>query len=336
VAVSVVRRDSITDFKALVRTEQKDENLDIHRTTTPTLRRTLSKQEIIEALKPKVSLRRLVKTDSPRVRENLIILEKAQCIQNYKFGVIYCADKQTEENDMFSNVEGSAKWEEFLEFIGTKILLKGWQGFSGGLDTHTNSTGEQAIFASWGNFQTVFHVSTMLPFDPLDAQKLERKRHIGNDVVIIIFKESSLPYSPITITSHYIHVIIVIEPVEIEEKTFYRMEVACKNGVPPFGPQITQPLFAKDEYFKNFLLTKLVNAERAAYHAPAFRPKITRTRSQILKSCGEMVNDKTSKLRNSGNLAPPSPPKSPSGRRRGWAAFFDKKVKKNLQQHSSV
>eukprot|EP00026_Physarum_polycephalum_P006616 Phypoly_transcript_06665.p1 GENE.Phypoly_transcript_06665~~Phypoly_transcript_06665.p1 ORF type:complete len:315 (+),score=35.19 Phypoly_transcript_06665:647-1591(+) len=310
--------------------KQKDENLDIHRTSIPTLRRTLSKQEIIEALKPRVSLRKLVKTDSPRIRENFIILEKAQCVQNYKFGIVYCADKQVDENAMFSNVDGSKKFDEFLEFLGTKITLKGWQGFSGGLDTHCNSTGEYTVAASWGNFQTIFHVSTLLPFDPLDVQKLERKRHIGNDVVIVIFKESSVAYSPATITSHFIHVVIVIEPVEIEEKTFYRIEVACKNGVPPFGPQLTQPLYAKDDYFRNFLLTKLVNGERAAYHAPAFRPKITRTRSQILKSCGDVVNDKNGRsMRNSGNLSPPTSPKSPTGRRR-WASLFDKKTKKGM------
>jgi len=285
IAISVVRRESFTDFKALVRTEQRDENVEIHRETPPSMRRSLSKQEIIQALKPKVALRRLVKTDSPKVRENFVILEKAQNVRNYKFGVLYCAEGQTNESAMFSNAEGSEKWNEFLSFLGNKVTLKGLQGFSGGLDTQTNTTGEESVSASWRDFQMMFHVSTMLPYDPLDPQKLERKRHIGNDMVVIVFKESSVPYSPVTITSHFIHAILVIEPVEFEGKTFYRLEVACRNGMPPFGPRILQPVYARDEFFRTFLYAKLINAERAAYHAPDFRPKITRTRSQILKNC---------------------------------------------------
>lgn len=70
-----------------------------------------------------------------------------------------------------------------------------------------------------------------------------------------------------------------------------------------------QLLFKKDEYFRDFLLTKstckiclnlyqssaycflllVINGERAAYHAPEFRPKITRTRSQILHDCANIA-----------------------------------------------
>lgn len=87
-----------------------------------------------------------------------------------------------------------------------------------------------------------------------------------------IFMHSLLIYLFI----YFLDVIIVIEPVEIEEKTFYRfamhsqifyiitkliftsnrMEVACKNGVPPFGPQLLQPLFSKDDYFRDFIFAK--------------------------------------------------------------------------------
>ncbi len=34
----------------------------------------------------------------------------------------------------------------------------------------------------------MFHVSTLLPLHESDVQKLERKRHIGNDIVIVVFK----------------------------------------------------------------------------------------------------------------------------------------------------
>lgn len=33
------------------------------------------------------------------------------------------------------SVQGSQEFDEFAEFLGTKIRLEGWEGFRGGLDT---------------------------------------------------------------------------------------------------------------------------------------------------------------------------------------------------------
>ena len=35
----------------------------------------------------------------------------------------------------------------------------------------------------------MFHVASLLPFNPDDKQRLERKRHLGNDVVLVLFLE---------------------------------------------------------------------------------------------------------------------------------------------------
>ncbi len=42
----------------------------------------------------------------------------------------------------------------------------------------------------------MFHVSTELPFDAADAQCLERKRHLGNDVVVIVYLEGDGQFDP--------------------------------------------------------------------------------------------------------------------------------------------
>jgi RAP1 GTPase activating protein 1 len=49
----------------------------------------------------------------------------------------------------------------------------------------------------------MFHVSTMIPHTPNDTQQVERKRHIGNDIVVIIFKEGNTPFNPSLIRSHF-------------------------------------------------------------------------------------------------------------------------------------
>jgi Rap/ran-GAP len=73
---------------------------------------------------------------------------------------------------------------------------QGWPKFRGGLDVKSNMTGTESLYSILNNFEIMFHVSTMLPYYPDDPQKLERKRHLGNDVVVIIFTESDVgePY----------------------------------------------------------------------------------------------------------------------------------------------
>ena len=49
----------------------------------------------------------------------------------------------------------------------------------------------------------MYHVATLLPFSDTDAQQLQRKRHIGNDIVSIVFQEANTPF-------RYIIIIIVL------------------------------------------------------------------------------------------------------------------------------
>lgn len=42
---------------------------------------------------------------------------------------------------MFSNVKGSADWEEFLGVLGAKVELQGWPNYRAGLDVKTGTTG---------------------------------------------------------------------------------------------------------------------------------------------------------------------------------------------------
>jgi hypothetical protein len=122
-----------------------------------------------------------------------------------KFGVLYCKKDQTVEEQMFGNKESTPEFDEFLGHVGEKIVLNGWKNFAGGLDTRgENSTGVNSVFKFWRDFQVMFHVSTMLPHGESD-QQLAKKRHIGNDIVLVVFQEEgSQPFSPTTVKSNYI------------------------------------------------------------------------------------------------------------------------------------
>lgn len=60
-------------------------------------------------------------------------LELKESNNKFKIGVLYMKEDQSEE-EMFSNVDTSFDFQEFLKIIGTKIELKTHNGFTGGLD----------------------------------------------------------------------------------------------------------------------------------------------------------------------------------------------------------
>jgi hypothetical protein len=208
-------------------------------------------------------------------------------VANIKAGVLYVKDKQTEEDDIFGNVSGSPDFEEFLELLGDSVTLKGFTGFRGGLDVNNNTTGEKSVYTNWSGIEFMFHVTTLLPYYPLDTQHIERKRHLGNDIVNIVFKEGDTPFNPSIIRSTFTQVFLVIEKVKPEEggQPHYRMAVSCKNGIPPFGPVLRSNFSSLDKAkFRDVLFTKMCNAEMAALDSPVFEEKMMRTRTTLLTS----------------------------------------------------
>uniref|UniRef100_A0A915L4N4 Rap-GAP domain-containing protein n=1 Tax=Romanomermis culicivorax TaxID=13658 RepID=A0A915L4N4_ROMCU len=118
----------------------------------------------------------------------------------------------------------------------------------------------------------MFHVSTMLPYTHGDSQQLQRKRHIGNDIVALIFQEENTPFVPDMIASHFLHSFLVVQPVKVAGGAKqYKVSVAARQDVPFFGPTINAPaIYKNDADFRNFLLTKLINAENSCYKAEKF------------------------------------------------------------------
>lgn len=112
------------------------------------------------------------------------------------------------------NTENSKDFDEFLNFIGQRVSLKNFTGFRGMLDVTNDDTGKESVYEKYDDSEIMFHVSTLLPFSTKDQQHIERKRHIGNDRVTIIFQDENTPFSPRMIKSKLLHVFIVIQPVK--------------------------------------------------------------------------------------------------------------------------
>jgi hypothetical protein len=357
----------------------------------------------------------LIKVSKSDMLKRLVEYENSLIMSGYKFGVVYAAPGQTTEAEILSNTKGSPAFDEFLAFLGNRVALKGFKKYAGGLDTKSGSTGENAVYTKYAGLEFLFHVSTMLPYKEGDEQQLERKRHIGNDVVVIVFQDGDTPLKPDFIRSVFNHIIVIVRPVKLTEqqlaagskpqpaamanhqhepaqndallyaeeqhaktvreqreairvrratsaelrttateeshspdgsptatprgegaaaaaadtstaaapaaattsatvaadgtplaasgkgpskkrkkhsvrarqqdsKVYYELHVASKLGVGLHRPHLPSPsIFEKGPYFREFLLTKLINTERSAYKAPGFRTAIERTRKMMLE-----------------------------------------------------
>ncbi|XP_037622666.1 rap1 GTPase-activating protein 1 isoform X1 [Sebastes umbrosus] len=228
----------------------------------------------------------------PKASRLIVTFDEHVISNHFKFGVIYQKFGQTSEEELFGNMEESPSFVEFLEFLGYKIELHDFKGFRGGLDVAHGQTGTESVYTSFHNKEIMFHVSTKLPYTEGDSQQLQRKRHIGNDIVAMVFQEENTPFVPDMIQSNFLHAYVVVQVENAcTDNVTYKVSVTARDDVPFFGPALPDPaIFKKGPEFREFLFTKLINAEYACYKAEKFAKLEERTRSALLETLYEEVH----------------------------------------------
>ncbi|XP_035197735.1 GTPase-activating Rap/Ran-GAP domain-like protein 3 isoform X12 [Oxyura jamaicensis] len=250
--------------------------------------KTLSVKSILSAM----SLEKFEKSPReifhPEIQKDLLVLEEQEVngSVNFKFGVLYAKDGQLTDDEMFSNETGSESFQRFLHLLGDTITLKGWTGYRGGLDTKNDTTGTCSIYTVYQGHEIMFHVSTMLPYSRENKQQVERKRHIGNDIVTIVFQEgeeSSPAFKPSMIRSHFTHIFALVR--YNKQNDSYRLKIFSEESVPLFGPPLpSPPVFTNHQEFRDFVLVKLINGEKATLETPTFSQKRQRTLDMLIRS----------------------------------------------------
>uniref|UniRef100_A0A1A8HKM7 RAP1 GTPase activating protein n=3 Tax=Nothobranchius korthausae TaxID=1143690 RepID=A0A1A8HKM7_9TELE len=228
----------------------------------------------------------------PKASRLIVTFDEHVISNNFKFGVIYQKFGQTSEEEVFGNMEESPAFVEFLEFLGKKIELHDFKGFRGGLDVTHGQTGTESVYTLFHNKEIMLHVSTKLPYTEGDSQQLQRKRHIGNDIVAIVFQEENTPFVPDMIQSNFLHAYVVVQVENAcTDNVTYKVSVTARDDVPFFGPALPDPaIFKKGPDFHEFLFTKLINAEYACYKAEKFAKLEERTRSALLETLYEELH----------------------------------------------
>ncbi|XP_042201354.1 signal-induced proliferation-associated 1-like protein 3 isoform X2 [Callorhinchus milii] len=253
--------------------------------------RSLPVKDVLEYVIPELNIQCLrLAFSTPKVTEQLLKLDEQGLSRKHKVGILYCKAGQSTEEEMYNNEEAGPEFEEFLNLLGEKVALKHFTKYAAQLDTKTDSTGTHSLYTTYQDYEIMFHVSTMLPYTPNNRQQLLRKRHIGNDIVTIIFQEpGALPFTPKSVRSHFQHVFVIVRVHgPCTDNVCYSVAVTRSKDVPLFGPPIPNGFtFSKSDIFRDFLLAKVINGENAAHKSEKFHAMATRTRQEYLKDLAE-------------------------------------------------
>uniref|UniRef100_A0AAY4E7J9 Tuberin n=1 Tax=Denticeps clupeoides TaxID=299321 RepID=A0AAY4E7J9_9TELE len=147
------------------------------------------------------------------------VLDQMPPYDTHKIGVVFVGVGQVNnEVAILSNEYGSNRYAQFLTGLGKLIHLKDCdpdQIFLGGLDQY----GDDGEFTyCWHDdiMQAIFHIATLMPNKESDKGCCNKKRHIGNDFVVVVYNDSSEEYKLGTIKGQFNFVEVVIKPLDYE------------------------------------------------------------------------------------------------------------------------
>lgn len=185
-------------------------------------------------------------------RRAIASFDRIATVDSYKVGVIYIGEGQTDEREIFMNDMGSPAYTSFLADLGTLCRLKDAKFNTGGLDTREDMDGEFTYCWRDRCIELVFHIPTMMPTNRDDDMTYpNKKRHIGNDFVNIIYNDSGLPYDFDTFPSAFNYVHIVISPESrasfVDRRLdgdpdgrnrYYKVQAISRPGFPDISPAV--------------------------------------------------------------------------------------------------
>lgn len=132
-----------------------------------------NREEVVRSLGKEVNINPpLTLGQLPDTPEELLKLDQVFIKSELKVGMIYVQEDQFSEEEILDNNDNSPLFEEFLQILGDKIRLKGFDKYKGGLDTVHDLTGLYSVYTNWRGIEIMFHVSTLLPYEKHDPQKV--------------------------------------------------------------------------------------------------------------------------------------------------------------------
>lgn len=137
-------------------------------------------------------------------------------LETYKVGVLYVGPgQQDDEVAILKNEYGSIRYAEFVRELGTLVELE--SDPDPGLFLNLEKGGEDGLYTYvWSDdiMRVQFHVATAMPNSDRDPTCNEKRKHIGNDFVSIVYNDSGAEFNIHTIKGQLNFCIVVVEPLE--------------------------------------------------------------------------------------------------------------------------
>ncbi|XP_073839436.1 TSC complex subunit tuberin [Musca autumnalis] len=189
----------------------------------------------------------------PEQMSAVSLLDLAPPFETHKIGVLYVGQGQCNNVvEILRNSHGSTRYVEFLRGLGTLVSLK--EAAQNNLFITLDTCGADGKFTYvWKDdiVQVTFHVATLMPTKlQSDPNCNEKKKHIGNDYVNIIYNESGEEYNLNTISGQFNYACVIVEPLELNTNRIYvkvRPEIATfvYHPVPKIVSDKSAPLLAR-------------------------------------------------------------------------------------------
>ncbi|XP_068103396.1 tuberin [Hyperolius riggenbachi] len=174
------------------------------------------------------------------------LLDHIPCYDTHKIGVLYVGEGQVnDEQAILTNEHGSYRYAKFLTGLGKLIDLTETpldKIFLGGL----SNCGDDGQFTyCWHDdiVQVIFQVTTLMPNVAIDPARCNKKRHVGNNFVNIVYNDSGEPYKLGTIKGQFNFVDVNIEPLNYEVNV---VTLQCKKEMEGLV-DVTQTVVVSDK-----------------------------------------------------------------------------------------
>lgn len=151
---------------------------------------------------------------------SLAVFDLMPTHETHRLGLVYVGGGQAgQEQAILSNTHGSVRYTALLRQLGSLVCLSELdprRTYVGGLDcSERREDGVHGLCWQDDVTQVVFHVATLMPNGSSDRQRDNKKRHIGNDFVLIVYNDSGEPYDMATFRGKFQHACVVVEPVKL-------------------------------------------------------------------------------------------------------------------------
>ncbi|CAH1116150.1 unnamed protein product [Phaedon cochleariae] len=170
------------------------------------------------------------------------VLDLIAPYETHKVGVVYVREGQVNsEVDIYKNRFGSLRYVEFLQQLGSLVKLADVDPqifFLGGLDQHGND-GKFAYIWQDDLIRIMFHVATMMPNKESDPLCNNKKMHIGNNYVTIVYNESGAEFNNSTIKGQFTFACVIIQPLDHGiNKVVVKVKEELSNLLPLCEPKL--------------------------------------------------------------------------------------------------